>query len=138
MEPLKIQIELTVEDKVLAALKHVTSILAATKILANAPEATKDFVETLANDASKPSEAPSSPEAEEAPVETVEAAPAPVEAPREVSDDEMTDFIREWRTKAPSAEIKKVFAKYGCTCSTGCPKEQRAAMMEDIKALAHA
>lgn len=139
MEPIKIQIELTAQDKVLEVVKHVADMLAASKLACSTAENFQSLTDALRwKDEKQPAEAPSTTEAEQAPAEPAEAAPAPQESPEEISDDDMTDFIRVWKTKVPAAEIKKVFSKYGCTSSTGCPKDKRAAMMNDIKALAHA
>jgi len=139
MEPIKIQIELTAADKVLDAVKHVTDMLAASKFACSSAENFQSLMDALRwKDKKQPAEAPSTTQAEQAPAEPAEAAPAPQNEPEEVTDDDMTDFIRVWKTKVPAAEIKKIFSKYGCTSSTGCPKDKRAAMMNDIKALANA
>ncbi|MBQ0144985.1 MAG: hypothetical protein KBS78_07415 [Bacteroidales bacterium] len=135
MEPLKLNIEVTLSDE--SINKLVTALGAAIG---------GSFAGVLAKLANGALEEAPKAEAVEEPAAPVEAAPAPQEKPADdipedlpITDEEMAEATRAavTRLKAAGKSIlfirTEIFAKYGCNNSAGCPLSKRPALLEELQ-----
>lgn len=135
MEPLKLNIEVTLSDE--SINKLVTAMGAAIG---------GSFAGVLAKLANGAHEETPKAEAVEEPAAPVEAAPAPQEKPADhipedlpITDEEMAEATRAAVTRLKAAGKStlfirtEIFAKYGCNNSAGCPLSKRPALLEELQ-----
>lgn len=137
MEPLKLNIEVTLSDE--SINKLVTAMGAAIG---------GSFAGVLAKLANGAHEETQKAEAAEEPAAPVEAAPAPQEKPADdtpedlpITDEEMAEATRAAVTRLKAAGKStlfirtEIFAKYGCGNSAGCPISKRPALLAELEAI---
>lgn len=130
MEPFKINIEISLSERSIAA---ITTLLDKSRAVVPAGAPAEAVIPSI-----RPVAAPPRPEPAKAP-ETPEAAEPAADLP--VADEELLAATRDAvaRVKAaggsPSIIREQVFAKYGISASTQCPEEKRAALLKDLNAI---
>lgn len=130
MEPFKINIEISLSEKSIAALM---TLLDKSRAVVPASEPAGAVIPSI-----RPVAALPRPEPAEAPETAADAAPA---ADLPVADEELLAATRDAVARiksaggSPSIIREQVFSKYGISSSTQCPEEKRAALLKDLIAI---
>lgn len=140
MEPLKIQIEVSLSEATITGLKDLmVSAALPALIRAVPPGAVKDMAEAmkLAVSGTQAEQSPN-PAAEAA--ETAQNAPkkeAEAPVPAEIPDLTLFEAVKaaQKERKVAPATVRKVFAEFGIETSSQCPQERRAELLQRIKFL---
>lgn len=152
MEPLKINIEVSLSNGTLEALRRcVTAVTAAiiTNHIAHGEKIAEDDAKAAIAAAfnlvegseaeNGAAQAPQNEETEEAPAESGDAAPAAPEAPaaeaRTYTDPELRAVVKEAKTRTSAQHVREVFAKFDIATSIDCPQERRAELVDALNAL---
>ena len=140
MEPLKIQIEVNLGEKTQETLKEVLATWAAGAIaLGGKKEAFLEHIKGSDRGCCNCKEDPKlEPAPAPAPAPEPEPAPAddmPADIADPISDEELINAVAETKKTVPATAIRELFKTYGIPCSTKCPQEKRAALVEDLKKL---
>lgn len=138
----KLEIEVNLGESTIDALKRIAAAAIYAR-LGDAPEDTTTEDEKPAEETPIENlpDMPSDEELERMEREKAEAEAKPEPQVEEISDDEVAAATRSvvsaLKKQGKSALIvrKEVFAKYGISQSTDCPKDQRAALIADMNAL---
>lgn len=140
MEPLKIQIEVSLSEATITGLKDLmVSATLPALLRAVPPGAVHELAETM-------KQAVSSARAEQSPTPAVKeavtaqkqpkpAAEAP--APAEIPDLTLFEAVKaaQKERKVAPATVRKVFAEFGIETSSQCPQERRAELLQRINLL---
>lgn len=130
MEPLKIQIEVSLSEATIAALKDLmVSATLPALLRAVPPRAVHDMAEAMRHAVS----AAQTEQSEQKPPEPEAEAPVPADIP-DLTLFEAVKAAQKERKVTP-ATVRKVFAEFGIETSSQCPQERRAELLARINAL---
>jgi hypothetical protein len=140
MEPLKIQIEVSLSEATITGLKDLmVSATLPALLRAVPPGAVHDMAEAM-------KQAVSSAQAEQSPTPAVKAAETTQNAPKkeaeapvpaEIPDLTLFEAVKaaQKERKVAPATVRKVFAEFGIETSSQCPQERRAELLQRISLL---
>lgn len=145
MEPFKIQVEVSLSDETLKALKAI----ACASIFSQLSPADRNDLEKRAfsdeSKADQKTDAAPAPEVGDMPAEIADPVPAPAPAQADaISDDELAEATRKAvaelkRQGRPSKVIReKVFTKFGIKQSVDCPADQRKDFLSELDMVVNA
>lgn len=162
MEPLKINIEVSLSDRTLETLRNCVTAVASTLIIQNVAENTgkipaeeapemvtvaRAAAASIVTGRNKAVSGPQTKETEKAPAPAGEAAPAAPEAPTEepqaqaaetpaeISDPDLRAVVQQAKKRVGAQAIRAVFAKFNIEVSIDCPQERRAELVDELNAL---
>lgn len=137
MEPLKIQIEVSLSEATITALKDLmVSATLPSLIQAVPPKAVEDMAEAMKRAVSTAQAEPQPAKKAEAPKPSEKEAesPAPAEEVSELQLFEAVKAAQKVRGIAPKT-VREVFKEFGISASSECPAERRKELLDRINAL---